>query len=172
MEQTQRQPLTSWYRLAYLVLGGALAALPIAGFSAPTPSVLSPFPAPFLFALWIFGHPEGLMLAVLLPVAFWLLSPQLARGGASIPVRGGVVLILAAVLSIIWTLVGYRYGATHQGALYARVVMTINIAVPLFLTILFWKNRSRPKYVRAFTYQWLLWALIGVYAFAYLGELL
>lgn len=81
------------------------------------------------------------------------------------------MLLLATVLTILWTLYGYPYGLAHQGALYARTVLTVNIALPLLLAALLWRNRSRPRYGRAFTYHWVLWAWISTYAFAHLGEL-
>lgn len=169
--QARRLPTETWYRIAFLVLGGALAAIPIVGFSAHLPTVFSPFPAPFTLAIWILGYPTGLLLATLLPVAFWMFSHQLARGEARIPLRGRVLLFPVTALAIIWTLYGYRHGAAHQGALYARTIVAINIAMPLLLTVLFQRNRRSPSYGRAFAYQWLLWAWIGSYAFAYLGEL-
>jgi hypothetical protein len=124
-----------------------------------------------LFAALLVPYPFGLLFSVLLPIVFWLLSPQLARGIATIRVRGAIALATATILSLVATAYGFRYGLQYEGAAYAWTVLAINIMTPLLLSCLLWINRRTPRYAVCFAYHWLLCAWIGSYAFAYLGEL-
>lgn len=150
----------------FLVLGGALAAAP---FLSMTDGYSHSLPAPFFLAFAFLGW-FGVVSLFLLPVAFWAWSHQLRAGDDTIPRRSVVLFLLLSVLSLAWTIAGYPYARDFQGLGYARLVTAINVSTPLLLAGILRRNRLSQRWSLAFAFHWLVFAWLGSYAFAYMGE--
>lgn len=153
----------------FLVLGGALAGIPALAMKEPIPGILSPFPVPFLLPVWILG-PAGMGACALLAILFWCWSYQLRRNSPRIPKRSVVLAVVVTALSLAWTAWGFSDAAQWQGTTYAWTVAGLNIVVPLSLACLLRWTRAAPRWGVSFAFHWLLFAWLGSYAFAYLGE--
>lgn len=153
----------------FFLLGGALAGIPALSMTEPVPGILSPFPVPFLVPVWILG-PTGIGASALLAVFFWCWAYQLRRDSPRIPTRSVVLAVVVTALSLGWTAWGFSDAARWQGTTYAWTVASVNFAMPLSLASLLRWTRAAPRWGGSFAFHWLLFAWLGSYAFAYLGE--
>jgi hypothetical protein len=138
---------------------------------ATAPTVLGPYPA--LTALpALFLSSRGVV--VLLPtLVFFLWNLGLFRGETKISRKSYILLIIVAILSVIWFVVGWRDGLHYEGAGYLYKVCAINIIWFAFLSAtFFWYSRGKkPSFSLNLALNWALFAWLAWYAFPYLGEL-
>ena len=137
------------------------------------PTVLCPFPALTVMALFRFASLGLGKAAVLLPVLlFFIWNPGLFRAASKIPKRSYVLLGVATALSTDWFVGGWKYGLEYQGARYTYFVCAINVVWILSLWAMFIRKWKSASSFRANLFlHWALFAWLGWYALPWLGEL-
>jgi hypothetical protein len=112
-------------------------------------------------------------IAAAVPVVFFLVwNPHLLRGQANIPKRTYFLFAGLIVLTVVWFVVGWKFGLQYQGARFTYLVCAVNAAWIALLGLLFiraWKGN--PSFPRSLALHWLLFVWLAWYAFPYLGEL-
>jgi hypothetical protein len=137
-------------------------------FGGRSPSIWSP--APFLLVLPAFmGVPALLVLVVFVAIfCFW--SPALFRGEPRNPRRTLVLLIVFGILSAASFIEGWNSGIEYQGLTYTATCALLSATFFSICALLLWRSYSSPTFLRSLITQVALFAWIGSYAVAYLGE--
>ena len=155
---------TIWY-------GNALA-LGMTGDGAPT--ARTPFPFPLI--LFRFADAPIGLLALVPALTFLVWQPSLfylevSRPQMPPPIRTWVLLVTAAVLSLLWFVAGWRYGLEYEGSQFTYTCAAISAALALTAAILaVIAARTKNYYVNVLAHATLFyWS--SSYAFPYLGEL-
>lgn len=116
--------------------------------------------------------PKGVWVAAaLVPLAFLLWSVHLFTGSGAIPFRSVLLLLLAAVLSIVYFAFSLPYGLQYQGPIYTTALACINIAIALFLWFYGRAARRSSTFGTAYVFHICLFAWLGAFAFPWLGEM-
>jgi len=134
------------------------------------PTTLGPFPGMTVIpALFLSSRVVGVAVP---SVLFFIWNPGLFRGESKIPKRSHWLLAVATVLSVIWFVMGWKYGLQYQGAGYVYKVCVANVAWVAFLGGVFARYREgETSFKLNLALHWLLFAWLAWYAFPYLGEL-
>ncbi len=149
--------------LAMVALGVALqiAVLQALGlFGGGSPSLTAPTPMPLaLLALHFLP-------AVALPtLAFWLWTVPLFSGATEFPRRSVVLLVVGGALSVLWFA-----AAAWQRLGVGWPLPLLSVGLFLVAAALAGSCRLRPSFWKNALAHWLLFAWLGSYAFAWLGE--
>ncbi len=134
------------------------------------PTVLSPLPVLTVLSTFLFS--SRAVAVVIPPLFFFMWNPRLFRGESKLPKRSYGLLIVAAILNVIWFIVGWKNGLHYQGTGYVYKVAAITVAwVALLGTVFarYWRRES--SFSLNLILHWLLFAWLAWYAFPYLGEL-
>ena len=112
------------------------------------------------------------VLAATIPVIFFFLwNPGLLNGETQVPARSHYLLAAAALLNLVWFLVGWGDGLHYQGVPYTHAVLAINVAWVVVLTASMLISRKKNSFASNLIFHWFLFAWLGWFAFPYLGEL-
>jgi hypothetical protein len=103
-------------------------------------------------------------------LCFWAWSFQLFGGKAGVPKRTLVLHAVVAVLSVVWFVLGWRYGLQFEGTRFTLATAAISASFAVTISFLAWRNTRSPSYERSVAVHWLLFAWVVTYAFPYLGE--
>jgi hypothetical protein len=156
------------------ILTGLLLALVAAqsfGMWEPGgPTIIAPLPFPWI---WLeFTEGAVLLIIALLPsLAFWIWSPGLFRGKATIPVRSILLYAISVVASIVWFVGGWRYGLEYQGLAYNISTALLSAVLAVLTGVLILRSRKAPSFTLNLIVHFVLFAWLITYAFPYLGEL-
>ncbi len=136
--------------------------------------ILPGLPAfPFLTTVPAFFLLEGKppWTTVVLPsLLFFSWSPGLFRGQVKIPMRSRALFALTAFLTVIWFVIGWKYGRIYQGPL-LYVFCVLNALWLLALWLVLSYSGRRSSFVCNLLFHWLLFAWLGWFAFPWLGEM-
>ena len=143
-----------------------MAALALRTVLGP-PTVVTPYPALVPIAAFAVGYPAFLLPAIL----FWCWSPQLFKGGVSVPRRSAVPFGLLTALTPPYFIAGWEYGIRYDGRHYVVGAALMNLAVILLLWIRLFRARSHPSFHASFAFHGLLFGWLAWCAFPNLGEL-
>jgi hypothetical protein len=148
------------------VISGVALLIPasIGLLIAGVPTVLGPFPAmtavPALFL-------SSRIVAVAVPsVLFLAWNLGLFQGESKLPKRSSVLLVVAAILSVVWFVVGWKHGLQYQGSGYVYKLCLANVAWVAVLGGVFaryWKGQS--SFGVNLVLNWLLFAWLAWFAF-------
>jgi hypothetical protein len=162
-------------RMLAIAMGLALTLFAWIGlFSSGGPTLYCPMPAMTVlpaFALLSFGMRP--FAAVLVPmVLFFLWNPGLVvHHQTNLPKRTIGVVVLLSVLTVVDFVLEWKLGLQYRGARHTVIIYGINA---VWLGALWWALLSawrRPAFRTNLLAHWILFAWLGWYAFAYLGEL-
>jgi len=158
-------------RLLTLLVGATLSLLVLCSLhSQDGPTILYPWPALVLVPSILF-HLRWAAVAVP-AVLFLAWNPGLSRGDREIPRRSYISLAVAAALSVVWFLVGWKDGLVIQGAKYTYSVALINIIwMGLLSALSIRSRRTPPSFEISLLLHWLLFAWLAWYAFPFFGEI-
>jgi hypothetical protein len=146
-----------------LVVAQALALL-----GGGAPSIWSP--APLLFVIPAFMGVPPLLVLFLFVAIFCVWSPALFRGESSTPRRTTGLYAVFGILSAAYYASAWHYGIQYQGSRYTVTCAVLSAALFLLCSLLIWRSRVSPTFLRSLTMQLALFAWIGSYAVVYLGE--
>jgi len=152
------------------IVAGVILLVPASiGLIAASPNLLSPLPA--LTAMPLMFLSSRIVVSLLPSLLFFGWNVGLFRGETKLPKRSYVLLVVAAVLTIVWFVVGWGNGLHYQTARYVHNVFIINMAWIVCLAAGFWYAKGRSSYLLNVVLNWVLFAWIAWYAFPYLGEM-
>jgi hypothetical protein len=134
---------------------------------------LSPLPALTIIPTFLLDAMHLQAVAMVIPaILFFAWNPGLVQGSHLIPKRTNVLFLIAAVLSVIWFIGGWKDGLHYQGPTYTHLICALNVAwVASLGAFLFLRRKSVPSFASNLTFHMLFFAWLGWDAFPYLGEL-
>jgi len=136
------------------------------------PTILHPFPAITVLPAFFLASVHLWMAGAIVPVViFFLWNPRLSQGETRVPKRSYVLLAVAAFLSIIWFVFGWKLGLQYQGPTYTHWVFAINVAWIAILAVSIVRCQRANSFASNLIFHWLFFAWLGWFAFPYLGEL-
>jgi hypothetical protein len=134
----------------------------------PTP--LGPFPG--ITAIPAFFLSSRTVAVAIPSFLFFAWNPRLFRGEMTIPRRSHWLLAIATLLSVIWFVMGWKFGLQYQGTRYVYEVSAANVFGIAFLATGFsWSRKWEGSFTLNLALHWLLFVWLAWYAFPYLGEL-
>lgn len=134
-------------------------------------SVITPLPFPLIWFAFASDGGHLLVIALLPSLAFWLWSPGLFRGKATIPIRSIVLFVIGLMASIVWFVEGWRYGLKYESLTYSISTALLSAVLAVFTGILILRLRRGPSFALNLLTHFVLFAWLITYAFPYLGEL-
>ncbi len=136
------------------------------------PTILHPFPAVTVLPAFFLASTHLWMAGAAVPVViFFLWNPRLSHGETRVPRRSYILLVVAAFLSIIWFVFGWKLGLHYQGSTYTYWVCGINLAWIAILAASIVRCQRANSFTFNLIFHWLLFAWLGWFAFPYLGKL-
>jgi hypothetical protein len=156
------------------IIGGLSLLIPAAMGLLITgyPTILHPFPAITVLPAFFLASAHLWMAGTAVPVLiFFLWNPGLSHGETQVPKRSQVLLAGAALLNVIWFVIGWKDGLYYQGSTYTHAVCAINAAWIAILAASIVFCRKKNSFAANLIFHWLLFAWLGWFAFPYLGEL-
>jgi hypothetical protein len=142
-------------------------------FLTGVPTLLCPLPYLTVVPAFLLSgmHLERSVIAIPM-IFFFAWNPSLFLGGSAIPKRTYILFVIATVMSVIWFIVGWKYGLEYQGPAYTHYICLLNIfwiaGIDILLLL---RRRSNPSFASNIILHFVLFAWLGWYAFPYLGEL-
>jgi hypothetical protein len=157
------------------LISGLVLVIPatIGLFLTGVPTLLCPLPYLTVVPALLLSGMHLQYAAVLIPVIlFFAWNPGLFRGSSTIPKRTYILFVIAAVMSVIWFIPGWKYGLQYQGPTYTHYICVLNIAwIAGIGVLLFLRRNHHPSFASNLAFHLLFFAWLGWYAFPYLGEL-
>jgi len=157
------------------LISGLLLLIPasVGLFLTGIPALLCPLPCLTVVPAFLLSGMHLEHAAVVIPVIlFFAWNPSLFRGSSTIPKRTYVLLVIAAVISVIWFIAGWKDGLQYQGPTYMHYICVLNIAWLVGLgAFLLLRRKSDSSFASNLVFHLLFFAWLGWYAFPYLGEL-
>jgi len=157
------------------LISGLLLLIPstVGLFLTGVPTLLCPLPCLTVVPAFLLSSMHLEHAAILIPlILFFAWNPSLFRGSSTIPKRTYILFVTATVMSVIWFIVGWKYGLQYQGPAYTHYICVLNIAyiAGIGATLLLRRNRN-PSFAFNLLFHLAFFAWLGWYAFPYLGEL-
>ncbi|MGO9243797.1 MAG: hypothetical protein ACLPT4_06305 [Verrucomicrobiia bacterium] len=156
--------------LAGLLLA-SLAAQSLGVWVPGGASIITPLPFPLIWLAFASDGAFLLVIALLPSLAFWLWSPGLFRGKATIPIRSIILFAIGLVASIVWFVGGWRYGLKYESLTYNISTALFSAVLAVCTGVLILRTRKSPSFTLSLLTHFVLFAWLITYAFPYLGEL-
>ena len=134
-------------------------------------SIIAPLPLPLIWFAFRTDSAFLLAIALLPSLAFWVWSPGLFRGKATVPFRSIILFVIGLAASIIWFVEGWRYGLKYQGLTYNISTALLSAVLAVLTGVLILRSRKVPSFTLNLLTHFVLFAWLITYAFPYLGEL-
>ena len=171
------EPLAKDYKLSFdhdmksnglTLLAGLSLLLPALFLFKQEDAILYPHPGLVLLPMFFGMRWAAFAVPTLL---FFVWNPDLFRGGAEVPKRSYVLLLVAIVVNTLWLVLGWKDGLAVQGARYNYSVCMVNIAWVILLIVMFARTwHAKPSFKLNVLVHWLLFAWLAWFAFPFFGE--
>jgi len=117
------------------------------------------------------GPPSWILIAAVPTLVFWVWSPGLFRGKATIPLRSILLLAISVVASIVWFVGSWRYGLKYEGLTYSISTALLSVILAVLTGVLILQSRKSPSFAINLLVHFVLFAWLTTYAFPFFGEL-
>ncbi len=145
-----------------------ITAQSLGAFGGIAPSISSPVPLLLVVPIFL-GVPVAFVVLLFVGL-FWVWSPSLFRGEPTIPLRTIILFAVSAVLSLASFAFGWHLGVQYEGATYTVFCALLSVVLFSVCAFLLWRGRTTPSFANSLAAHAALFAWLGSYAFAYLGE--
>jgi hypothetical protein len=146
----------------------AIVAQALGLFGGASPSIWSP--APLLLVIPALAGVPVLLVLLSFVAVFCVWSPALFRGESSTPRRTTVLYVVFTILSAAFYASSWHYGVQYQGLRHTVTCAVLSASLFSLCSLLLWRSYASPTFFRSLATQFALFAWIGSYAVAYLGE--